>query len=120
MGVGIEQAPPTVGEGQVNGVGEGPAGERGPDRADVLGIGDEGRALKVWRIFLKGWAIAGIILFASSALWADAPKDGKKATPVLLDTDIGTDVDDAFALALVLASPELELCGVTTVGSEPR
>ena len=39
-------------------------------------------------------------------------------TPILLDTDIGTDIDDAFALALVLASPELDLQGVTTVGSD--
>jgi inosine-uridine nucleoside N-ribohydrolase len=36
--------------------------------------------------------------------------------PILLDTDIGGDVDDAFALALALASPELDLLGVTTVG----
>lgn len=35
--------------------------------------------------------------------------------PVLLDTDIGTDVDDCLALALILASPELRLVGVTTV-----
>ena len=34
---------------------------------------------------------------------------------ILLDTDIGTDVDDCLALALILASPELELLGVTTV-----
>jgi len=34
---------------------------------------------------------------------------------VLLDTDIGTDVDDCLALALLLASPELELAGVTCV-----
>jgi inosine-uridine nucleoside N-ribohydrolase len=39
-------------------------------------------------------------------------------TPIILDTDIGTDVDDAFALALALVSPELELRGVTTVGSD--
>ncbi len=32
---------------------------------------------------------------------------------VLLDTDIGGDIDDAFALALILASDELELVGVT-------
>jgi len=38
------------------------------------------------------------------------------ATPqlVLLDTDIGDDIDDAFALALVLHSPELKLLGITT------
>ncbi|HVZ82333.1 MAG TPA: nucleoside hydrolase [Terracidiphilus sp.] len=33
---------------------------------------------------------------------------------VVLDTDIGDDIDDAFALALVLQSPELKLLGVTT------
>jgi purine nucleosidase len=33
---------------------------------------------------------------------------------VILDTDIGDDVDDAFALALVLRSPEIELLGITT------
>jgi inosine-uridine nucleoside N-ribohydrolase len=33
---------------------------------------------------------------------------------VILDTDIGDDIDDAFALALVLKSPELKLLGVTT------
>lgn len=37
------------------------------------------------------------------------------ATRVLLDTDIGTDVDDCLALALLLNSPELELAGVTCV-----
>ena len=35
---------------------------------------------------------------------------------ILVDTDIGSDVDDALALALILASPELELEAVTTVG----
>ena len=34
---------------------------------------------------------------------------------VLVDTDIGDDIDDALALALVLHSPEIELRGVTTV-----
>jgi len=33
---------------------------------------------------------------------------------VIIDTDIGDDVDDAFALALALRSPELEILGVTT------
>ncbi len=35
--------------------------------------------------------------------------------PVILDTDIGTDVDDCLALALLLSSPELELQTVTCV-----
>jgi purine nucleosidase/pyrimidine-specific ribonucleoside hydrolase len=37
------------------------------------------------------------------------------ATRIILDTDIGDDVDDALALALLCACPELELVGVTTV-----
>lgn len=35
-----------------------------------------------------------------------------------LDTDIGDDTDDIFALALILASPELSLAGVSTVFGE--
>lgn len=39
--------------------------------------------------------------------------------PILLDTDLGSDVDDAIALALALASPEaLELVAVTTVSGD--
>lgn len=34
---------------------------------------------------------------------------------VVLDTDIGDDIDDAFALAYLLNSPEIDLVGVTTV-----
>lgn len=37
------------------------------------------------------------------------------ATKLILDTDIGDDIDDALALGLVLSAPELELVGVTTV-----
>jgi inosine-uridine nucleoside N-ribohydrolase len=41
-------------------------------------------------------------------------------TPIILDTDIGTDIDDAFALALIINSPELELLGVTTVSGDTQ
>ncbi|GAC1404805.1 MAG: pyrimidine-specific ribonucleoside hydrolase RihA [Ktedonobacteraceae bacterium] len=34
---------------------------------------------------------------------------------VVLDTDIGDDIDDALALALALHSPEIDLRGITTV-----
>ncbi|HEX3819099.1 MAG TPA: nucleoside hydrolase [Candidatus Sulfotelmatobacter sp.] len=37
-----------------------------------------------------------------------------EAEKVIIDTDIGDDVDDAFALALAVKSPELEVEGVTT------
>lgn len=38
-----------------------------------------------------------------------------KPVKIILDTDIGDDIDDVFALALTLHSPEIELLGVTTV-----
>jgi inosine-uridine nucleoside N-ribohydrolase len=40
------------------------------------------------------------------------------AEPVIFDTDIGTDVDDAYALAALIRRPELELLGVSTVSSD--
>ncbi|MFB3922404.1 MAG: nucleoside hydrolase [Terriglobia bacterium] len=43
-----------------------------------------------------------------------------KRIPILLDTDIGTDIDDAFALALILKSPELDLLAVTTVAGDTQ
>lgn len=39
---------------------------------------------------------------------------------VLLDTDVGTDVDDALAIGLVMASPEIDLRAVTTVSGDVR
>lgn len=40
------------------------------------------------------------------------------ATPIVVDTDVGTDVDDAFALLLALASPELDLVGVSVTDGD--
>ena len=39
-------------------------------------------------------------------------------TKLILDTDIGTDVDDAWALALCLASDKIDLAGVTLVHAD--
>ena len=39
---------------------------------------------------------------------------------ILLDTDIGSDIDDAVALAYLLAQPQCELLGITTVSGEPE
>ena len=38
---------------------------------------------------------------------------------VLFDTDIGTDIDDALALAYLLSQPRCELLGITTATGEP-
>ena len=36
------------------------------------------------------------------------------AEKIIIDTDIGDDIDDAFAVALALRSPELKILGITT------
>jgi purine nucleosidase len=59
------------------------------------------------RIFI---ALCALVVFSATAL------AGPKKVPVVIDTDIGADIDDAFALALAVASPELDILGITTVG----
>ncbi len=54
-----------------------------------------------------------LILMLGTSGGGFAASPGK--IPIILDTDIGSDIDDAFALALVIKSPEFELLGVTTV-----
>src|SRR5690348_13553544 len=51
--------------------------------------------------------------FAQSSILATTPR-AAPAEKVILDTDIGDDIDDAFAVALALRSPELKILGITT------
>lgn len=44
----------------------------------------------------------------------------KDRIPVILDTDIGSDIDDALCLAYLLAHAKCELLGITTVSGEPE
>lgn len=54
--------------------------------------------------------VLGILLLTGSFLWAQEK--------VIIDTDIGDDVDDAFALALAVKSPELQVLGIATTFGE--
>ncbi len=61
-------------------------------------------------------AAAGTVALATASLLAQPAKPSPPAearTKVILDTDIGTDIDDAWALAYVAKSPSLEVIGVT-------
>lgn len=53
--------------------------------------------------------LSTLILLLTSAAYGQQSR-----MKVILDTDIGDDIDDAFALALVLQSPEFKLLGITT------
>jgi inosine-uridine nucleoside N-ribohydrolase len=58
-----------------------------------------------------------LLLLLLVGSFANAAPAGK-AVPVIFDTDIGTDIDDAYALIALIRRPELELLGVTTVSSD--
>jgi len=57
------------------------------------------------------FALAATLVFGFASVAAAQPK-----IPVVIDTDIGADIDDAFAIGFALASPELDIRGITTVG----
>jgi len=46
-------------------------------------------------------------------------KVNQESVPILFDTDIGSDIDDAVCLAYLLGQPRCELVGITTVTGEP-
>src|SRR5436190_19686077 len=54
--------------------------------------------------------IATILIVALLSSAQNAPQQ-----KIIIDTDIGDDVDDAFAVALALRSPELQILGISTV-----
>jgi len=51
--------------------------------------------------------------FAQSPTRTTAPQTALPEK-VIIDTDIGDDIDDAFAVSLALRSPELQILGITT------
>jgi purine nucleosidase len=60
-----------------------------------------------------GAMLIGLLACVGSVVgWAQGP--AHPPVKVIIDTDIGDDVDDAFALALAVKSPELQVLGVTT------
>lgn len=64
-----------------------------------------------------------IVVFATTLLLVATrlcAAEGPRPIPIVLDTDIGSDIDDAFALALILRSPELDLQAVTTVSGDTQ
>lgn len=55
-----------------------------------------------------------IVALAAPVWGQEAARAPAALQKIIMDTDIGDDVDDAFALALAVKSPELQILGVTT------
>jgi purine nucleosidase len=70
-----------------------------------------------WRRYST--ALATVLLIWVSAAFAQQ-RDDAKPQLVIVDTDIGDDIDDAFAIALALQSSEVKILGITTAwGNTP-
>src|SRR5947207_7298082 len=58
--------------------------------------------------------LLSLIVFLFSFSPALTSQTSSSPDKIIIDTDIGDDVDDAFAIALALRSPELQILGITT------
>lgn len=72
------------------------------------------------RSFCASVLLAFLLILLGSSLRGLAQSSRSQKQKVILDTDIGDDIDDAFALGLVLSSPELQLMGVTTAWGDTQ
>ncbi len=68
------------------------------------------------RKFAAALVSCALLCFLPGSFFCQAQTSPTQVVPqkVVIDTDIGDDIDDAFALALALRSPELQVIGVTT------
>ena len=78
---------------------------------DGVHLNAAGNQLVAWTI-LRALGVPAAAL-AGAALDKPVAAASTPRMKVLLDTDIGTDIDDAWALGLLMVSPQVELVGVT-------
>lgn len=64
------------------------------------------------RVSLLVWILLTGVL--PCRLFAQAVPSQTSREKVIIDTDIGDDIDDAFAIALALRSPQLDILGIST------
>jgi purine nucleosidase len=62
---------------------------------------------------LRATCLVALCALLGAADAVNARQTTRAPIKVILDTDIGTDIDDAWALGLAMTSPEFELLGVT-------
>ena len=58
--------------------------------------------------------LAGLLAVALTAAAHHVVAASPVPEPVIIDTDVGDDIDDAFALAVALHDPRLQVIGITT------
>ena len=66
------------------------------------------------RLIAAIFAICLLLGAAKSAMAQTSPAPENKIAKIVIDTDIGNDIDDAFAVGLALHSPEFEILGISS------
>lgn len=68
------------------------------------------------RLVARTFVLLAAWLAVPAARSQNQPAAATLASPekIIIDTDIGDDIDDAFAIALALRSPELQILGIST------
>jgi inosine-uridine nucleoside N-ribohydrolase len=61
-----------------------------------------------------------VVVLLATTVFVSHSSAATPSIPVVLDTDIGTDIDDAFALAMVVQNKQLDLKAVTTVSGDTQ
>ena len=64
--------------------------------------------------FLAVLCATSVLCCSQSSFGFGQASSAPSSQLVIIDTDIGDDIDDAFAVALALQSPELKILGITT------
>jgi purine nucleosidase len=71
--------------------------------------------------FVAGIIVACTLLSSSVYAQTNASAQRPSATEqIIIDTDIGSDIDDAFAVGLALHSPEFKILGLTSAWGDTR
>ncbi|MBV9888951.1 MAG: nucleoside hydrolase, partial [Acidobacteria bacterium] len=65
-------------------------------------------------------ALCTIALTVPLNLLAQSAPSASKPTKIIIDSDIGDDVDDVFAIGLALTSPEVEILGISSAWGDTQ
>ena len=73
-------------------------------------------ARAVWLVCVAAMTVARL----EPTVAAPSPPPATARQPVIIDTDVGDDIDDAFALTIALQDPRFEVIGITTAWGDTR
>jgi inosine-uridine nucleoside N-ribohydrolase len=106
---------------RVRGVSAKVAGPLGPEAPALAPAVARVLARRLAQALARGLTLAlALVAVALARLEPLAAAPATPAQPVIIDTDVGDDIDDAFALAVALQDARLNVIGITTAWGDTR